>query len=116
MFDPTLGGACPSTQIVDWLFSRIGGNGGDEPPPESKPERSNDVSASLAAPPPNPPAVTSAADLQAAHEWVLRERKRLESYTEAQLRRLHGEHQAQLQQSYLNEQGLVLRCQEVSRK
>jgi chromosome segregation ATPase len=114
MFDPAAG-VGSSTQILDWLFSRIGGSGG-EPPIEGKPERANDDPASLAAPPPAPPALTGPADLQAAHEWLLRERKRLEAYTEAQLRRLHGEHQAMLQQNYLNDQGLVLRCQEVSRK
>src|SRR5262249_18997265 len=45
-----------------------------------------------------------------------RERQRLEAYTRAQLTRIHQEHQAALQQGYLNEQALIMRSQELARR
>jgi len=51
-----------------------------------------------------------------AAEWLHRERQRLEAYTRSQLARIEQEHQAMVQQNYLNEQGLIFRAQELSRR
>src|SRR5262249_576752 len=63
-----------------------------------------------------PPLVESEADLQAAYQWLLAERRRLESYTRVQFQRLQNEHQTLLSQSYSNEQRLVSSFQELSRQ
>jgi hypothetical protein len=98
----------PSVQILDQVFARLGGSSIDPPPP-AEPDLPG-----LAQMPPPPP-LRGPGDLQAAHEWLIRERKRLEGYTQAQLVRLQREHGAVVQQNYLNEQSLILRSQEVAR-
>jgi hypothetical protein len=98
----------PSVQIIDQVFAGLAGRSIDPPPPaEADP-------AALSQMPPPPP-LRGPGDLQAAHEWLLRERKRLEGYTQVQLHRLQREHAAIVQQNYLNEQSLILRSQEIAR-
>src|SRR5271165_5159029 len=102
----------PSTVLVDWMFARIGGDT-DTPPPTVR-------SASVYADDPEvdgpsagepPPGVNGSVELRAAYEWLQRERRRLEGYTQSQLQRLRGEHQAMVQQNYLNEEALILQSQ-----
>jgi chromosome segregation ATPase len=89
----------PSIQVADWVFSHFGSQLGQG------------AGAAEA-----PLAIQNTEDLQAANEWLRRERKRLEDYTEAQLARVAGEHQALVSQNYRNEQQMILACQELSRK
>jgi hypothetical protein len=107
-------------QVLDFLFARLGGNTNLEPPaaaptlahtPASAPTR-----AEAPAKPTPPPEVRSPEDFRAGAEWLQRERQRLEAYTRAQLARIQEERQALAKQQSLNEQTLVLRAQEVTRK
>src|SRR5262249_48608998 len=91
-----------SIQAADWVFSHFGsqllgrqGEGVDDD---------------------TPPAIRSDDDVRAANEWLQRERKRLQEYTETQLARVANEHQALVSQNYRNEQQMILACQELSRK
>src|SRR5262245_46937399 len=102
-------------QALDWLFARLGGNS-PEPLQEVAPAEAAAPAPAPADDVPLPPKVESAADLEAATAWLQRERKRLEAYTRAQLTRLQQEHQAVLQQNYLNEQALIMRSQELARR
>ena len=63
-----------------------------------------------------PPEIKEASDLRAANEWLQREWDRLKQYTEIQLARIQRESQALLSQNHLNEQTMILGCQELSRK
>jgi DNA repair exonuclease SbcCD ATPase subunit len=56
------------------------------------------------------------ADLQAAYEWLLRERKRLDGYTNAQLAKIQNDHAAVIARHYTNEQVMILRSQELASK
>jgi hypothetical protein len=103
-------GQGPSMQILDWVFSRLGGNN-TAPPPEVV-ERPAGEMAEISPP---PRALASEADLQAANAWLQRERMRLESYTRSQLGRLQHEHQNLVAQTYHNEQTIIARAQELSR-
>lgn len=105
-------------QALDWLFARLGGSG---PVPPSgtdmqREEESDLDDTPVDAEPSHPPEVRSANDLKIASDWIRRERARLEAYTRAQLARVQQEHQALVGQNYLNEQNLILRSQELSRK
>jgi hypothetical protein len=103
------------TQALDWLFSQAGA-----PPTQPQPSAQTpipavpDGSASPAAEP--PPPIRSEADLQAATEWLRRERERLQQYTDLHINRIKAEHQALVDLKYRNEQTLLRSCQEVSRK
>jgi chromosome segregation ATPase len=101
-------GPGPSTQVLDWLFSRLAGGG----PTVAPVVRAKVDDPGTSAP---PPAIRDAADLQAAADWLQRERKRLEGYTQVQLARLQSEHEELVRQNYLNEEALILRSQELSR-
>src|SRR5262249_10688189 len=100
-------------QALDWLFARLGGQGGADPAPPAEPWA--DAPPARAGPPP-PPRVHPPEDLKLASAWLQRERARLETYTRSQLARIQREHQAQVAQNYLNEQTLILRSQELTRK
>jgi chromosome segregation ATPase len=110
--------AGPRTLVLDRLFSHLAeeaagravADGGDTCfyPPDGNPRKFAETEP--------PPPMESAADLRAAHEWLLRERERLDIYTRGQLLRTQREHQAFVQQTYLKEQALVLRTQELNRK
>jgi hypothetical protein len=63
-----------------------------------------------------PPAIKDPSDLRAANEWLVREWERLKQYTEIQLARIQRESQGLLSQNHLNEQSMILGCQELSRK
>ena len=54
-------------------------------------------------------------DVQAVTQWLQREQQRLQAYTRSQMQHLHNEHQALVQQSYLSEQAVISRSQELSR-
>jgi chromosome segregation ATPase len=60
--------------------------------------------------------VETQADLQAAYDWLLRERKRLDGYTNAQLAKIQNEHAAMITRHYTNEQVMILRSQELANK
>src|SRR5262249_28870396 len=109
-------GEAPSVhqQALDWLFARLGGQAGADPaPPAAEPWA--DAPPAEAEPAPAPE-VHSPEDLKLASAWLQRERARLETYTRSQLARIQREHQAQVAQNYLNEQTLILRSQELTRK
>ena len=99
-----------STHALDCLFSRLAGN--DEP--LAVPADASD--AGDFAEVQSPPKIETAEDVRAAHEWLLRERRRLDQYTRSQLARIQQEHQAFVRQTYLKEQTLVFRTQELNRK
>jgi chromosome segregation ATPase len=103
------------TRALDCLFSQLGGNPYPDADPTAPAESAAPPAASLAETTP-PPKVETQADLQAAYEWLLRERQRLDGYTNSQLARLQGEHQAMLTRHYTNEQVLILRAQELTNK
>src|SRR5258708_7651772 len=97
-------------RAIDTLFSQLAH--GDPArghdlyfPEESSPEHPDEPSAASPATPPSPPPkVETQADIQAAYEWLLRERQRLEGFTNAQLGRIQNDHGAMLSRYYLNEQ------------
>jgi hypothetical protein len=97
------------TEAADHLFCHLEGSGG-----MAWPARLTEAVAYEPAPPPGeaelPPAV------RAAHEWLRREKARLEAYTRAQLARIYAERQQAAGQNYLAEQALILRTQELNRK
>lgn len=99
----------PSThqQALDWLFSRLGGQSAPEYLVAEEPV---DMPAASA------PEIRTPEDLKLANEWIGRERRRLEAYTRGQLERIQQEHQALLKQTYLTEQSLILRSQQLTRK
>jgi hypothetical protein len=100
-------------EALDWLFTRLGGNPAPEPAAgDAEPH----PAATDCDEPEAMPAIRSAEDLRVANEWLQRERQRLAAYTRAQMSRIQQEHQALIQQSYLNEQRLILRSQELARK
>ncbi len=108
------------TQILDSLFSHLADAASGRPPPD---ERNGFSAGPPGADEPDelahvqpPPQIANDADLRAAHEWLHRERQRLDAYTRGQLARVRREHQGFLQQTYLQEQALVLRTQELNRK
>jgi chromosome segregation ATPase len=106
--------------VIDYLFSNLSA-GGEAAPPVA-PSAAGRLGPRASAPAPDeveePPCEEG--DLtpqqQLACGWLRRERARLEAYTRAQLSRVLAERQAAAAQLYLNEQALVLRAQEVSRK
>jgi hypothetical protein len=103
-------------QAVDVLFAQLGGNGPTSAePPADVGRASSAVGASLAESDPAP-TIRGPEDLKSAAEWVQREKERLAAYTRAQIQRLQADHQVLISQSYLNEQTLILRSQELSRK
>jgi chromosome segregation ATPase len=100
------------TQAIDWFFTLLG----TPPPQEQQPPPAPVPMEQKPSEPETPPAIQSADDLQAANEWLKRERARLQEYTETQLARIQREHQALVSQTYFNEQTMILNCQELSRK
>src|SRR5271165_7746 len=98
-----------STQILDWIFARAGGDTDTPPPGAGEAARPGLAEMSPA------PSLHSRQDLQAAIAWLQRERQRLEGYTQSQLARLQQEHQSLVAQNYQNEQALISRAQELSR-
>lgn len=105
-------------RALDSLFSQLGGNADLEPHSALNGAPTAQASAdpaALAAIQP-PPKVETQADLQAAYDWLVRERKRLEAYTNAQLTRLQQDHAAMVTQHYTNEQVMILRAQELASK
>ncbi len=108
------------TLALDHLFSRLAEQAAGRPlPPDADDaafEAPGAADAAEFAETQPPPPIESAADLKAAHEWLLRERQRLSAYTRSQLARVQNEHQAFVQQAYLKEQGLIFRTQEFNRK
>jgi len=118
---PFNGRAPHEFQAIDWLFTHAATNRGFQGPSPTpgwqaatSSAESGDDSAPAETEP--PAAVRDSADFRAASEWLQRERNRLQEYTQIQLARLEKEHQALLSRSYANEQGMILRCQELSRK
>jgi len=112
--------ADPHLQALDRFFTRFGGGVPDAPSslevfPPVRAEGAG-PSADLASAPAGPPEVRGPEDLEAAHRWLLQERRRLEAYTRSQLARMQEERQALVQQHSLNEQSLVLRSQELTRR
>src|SRR5262245_36355796 len=103
------------TEAVDFLFSHFSGGPTGPPPLPGLPSTPLGQAPDLASPE-EPPALQKPGDLQAANDWLRRERHRLEAYTRTQLARLQREHQALVGQNYINEQTLILRSQEMSRK
>jgi hypothetical protein len=109
-------GPSSATRLTDWLFSRMVGDGrtpwaaGPTPGVLVGPAWA-DVGTTQP-----PPAIPAGGDLRAAYEWLQRERRRLEGYTQSQLALLQREHQAMVQQSYLNEAALIARSQELGRQ
>ena len=108
-------------QVIDLLFAHVqGGRGFSRPAPASgwdppaAPAVAADGPAPTEASP--PPLVRDAADLRAANDWLQRERRRLQEYTQIQMARIEKEHLALVSRNYLNEQTVILRCQELSRK
>jgi chromosome segregation ATPase len=109
-------------RALDSVFSQLGGNPDLESGPDTLPM--GQPHAGAAGTPSGaalveiqaPPKVETQADLQAAYEWLQRERKRLENYTNSQLARLQNEHAAMLSRHYTNEQVLILRSQELANK
>jgi hypothetical protein len=107
-------------RALDSLFSQLGGN--PDLDADLAPEAIPLGQASSAAGPvalgeiQPPPKVETQADLQAAYDWLLRERKRLEAYTNAQFGRLQQDHAALVTQHYTNEQVMLLRTQELASK
>jgi DNA repair exonuclease SbcCD ATPase subunit len=101
-------------RALDSVFSQLGG----KPDLECNPEAVATGQDNAAAPAEiqAPPKVETQADLQAAYEWLVRERKRLENYTNSQLARLKNDHAAMLSRHYTNEQVLILRSQELANK
>src|SRR5438128_2430626 len=93
-------------QVLDFVFARLGGS------PEAPAPAGPAAAPAEAGEPPPPPSVHSPEDFRSGAEWLQRERQRLEAYTRTQLARVQEERQALVQQQYLNEQTLVLRCQE----
>jgi hypothetical protein len=113
----------PHTQALDVLFCRLGAARLDEPIPPNglvgaapltAPSNAEDAAALAATEP--PPSLEGAKDVQAVYEWMKRERGRLETYTRGQLARLQAERMELIHQNYLNEQGVILRVQELGRK
>jgi hypothetical protein len=105
-------------RALDSLFSQLGGNSDLETDSALHAVPTAQVAAGPAAlvdiqPPPK---VETQADLQAAYDWLVRERKRLEAYTNAQLARLQQDHAAMVTQHYTNEQVMILRTQELASK
>src|SRR5687768_14298724 len=94
-------------QALDFVFARLGGDPAAQPPGEEHDAETD----------PSPvPVVNSPEELRAASEWLARERQRLEAYTRSQLARVQEERQALAQQQYLNEQTLIFRSQELTRR
>ena len=109
------------TQALDWIFAQCPGGRGFTWPAVAtgRPAVVEAVRATEALPLEEvepPPALRDPTDLRAANEWLLRERKRLQEYTRVQLGRIQAEHQGLLSRTYLNEQTLLLRSQELSSK
>jgi hypothetical protein len=103
-------------RALDSVFSQLGGKPDLESGPEAGATAPDSTAAASPAEIQPPPKVETQADLQAAYEWLLRERKRLENYTNSQLARLKNEHAAMLSRHYTNEQVLILRTQELANK
>jgi chromosome segregation ATPase len=101
-----------ATDAIDALFTRLGGQGDSTAPPPPIVSESSPIPTEVDA----PPAINDPADVQVAYEWLRRERKRLDAYTSAQLARLRSEHEALVRQNYNNEQMLIVKSQELSRK
>jgi hypothetical protein len=108
-------------RALDRVFIQLGGNSDLEADltsvacsPGEAPEAPTTSVVPAEVPP--PPKVETQADLQSAYEWLLRERKRLETYTNSQLARLQQEHAAMVARHYTNEQMMILRSQEMANK
>ena len=106
-----------TTQLVDWVFSRIAGDPeailkgiGSALPTQGEPTRAELGETQL------PPTIRGPADVQAAYDWLRREKRRLEGYTQSQLALLQSEHQALVKQNYANESAIIGRSQELSRQ
>jgi hypothetical protein len=107
------------TQVLDRLFSCLADAAAGHTPAGGVGEECLDPAAADAAEFANtqpPPLIENADDLRAAHEWLLRERQRLDVYTRDQLARVQQERQSFVQQTNLKEQALVLRMQEHNRR
>ena len=80
-------------RALDCVFSQLGGEAPPAPAEYGEP--------GTAAPPPAevqpPPKVETQADLQSAYEWLVREKKRLDGYTNAQLQRVQQELKAAIE-------------------
>jgi hypothetical protein len=105
-------------RALDSLFSQLGGNPDLDSAPEAIPlgqvaSAAGPVALADIQPPPK---VETQADLLAAYDWLLRERKRLEAYTNAQFARLQQDHAALVTQHYTNEHVMLLRTQELASK
>ena len=102
----------PPIQVIDWLFTHF-----NDPPASDA-----SFAAAPAGPdapqwePEAPPPLRDAGDLEAANDWLQRERTRLRQYTETLMARIRTEHQALVDQKYLNEQTRILGGQELTRK
>jgi hypothetical protein len=105
--------AARQTQAADFLFSHFGAQAWGRQPSGTLAEiGGGNLPPDADAPPP----IQNQQDLVAANEWLQRERKRLQEYTETQLERIAAEHQALVKRNYQNEQSMILACQELSRK
>jgi hypothetical protein len=103
-----------STQAVDWIFTYYATQ-----PTWDRQSLAVPVGAPVSYPRAGmdaPPEIKDPADLRAANAWLQREWDRLKQYTEIQLARIQRESQALLSQNHLNEQSMILGCQELSRK
>jgi DNA repair exonuclease SbcCD ATPase subunit len=115
-------------ESLDWLFGnlpeRMTGNvipaeiydraalRGNPIPAAAIPGRAE----ALAAPPQPPPTLDSPAGVQAAYEWFLAERARMEEYTRFQFAAVQEHQQADLARHYRNEQALAARTQDLNRE
>jgi hypothetical protein len=118
----------PDAQFIDWLFSQLPGvdpGYGEAAPglavtsPTFSPHLDGQTGpaaiASWAGPQP-PPALKDSSDLQAAYQWLLIEKQRLDEYTRIQFNALRQQHQAVLTKHFRSEEALALRSQELNRE
>jgi hypothetical protein len=109
-------GPASSVEAIDCFFSHFAGTPGAAAPAGDEPPARPANAAAPAYEPALPPEGIATPESAAAHEWLKREKARLEAYTRSQLARVQAERQEALSQHYINEQGLVLWAQELNRK
>ena len=93
---------------VDFLFTHMGGGGAPAPVLAAAEKTPAAVGP--------PPELKSPADWDAARQWLLREKQRLEEFTRQQFAALQAEHQRLLAQNYQNELALALRDRELNQR
>jgi DNA repair exonuclease SbcCD ATPase subunit len=120
------GAYASSAQFIDWLFAQLPGMPGQGPAmtatgplfdssgfPGERPDMGGPPAMVW---PQAPPSIESSADVQAAHEWLQAERRRLDSYTRSQFEMIRQQHQTLLTKHFRSEETLALRAQELNRE